>query len=182
MRICDRLAIVAASLPQEEVMSAQFGLYLGEDRIPVINWINRHGSPVGRELRFTLPTEAKAKVESHLDATFRLERGGESWDFEVLSVTQHGTGTNGVPALGRVRVAPAKPTLPKPPRPTEQPAEPVAEVAEPAAAGVADSDEFKAAPQGGDGGFSRGEKSSLRELLLQKKAERQAMRAADEEE
>ena len=157
-------------------MSAQFGLYLGEDRIPVINWINRHGSPVGRELRFTLPTEAKAKVESHLDATFRLERGGESWDFEVLSVTQHGTGTNGVPALGRVRVAPvtpAKPTLPKPP----PPAEPVAEVAKPE-----DSDEFEAAPRGADGGFSRGEKSSLRELLLQKKAERQAMRAADEEE
>ena len=90
-------------------MSAQFGLYLGEDRIPVINWINRHGPPEGRELRFTVPTEVKAKLEANKGATYRIERDGQKWDFELLTVTQHGTGTNGVRATGIVKGGAAKP-------------------------------------------------------------------------
>lgn len=155
-------------------MSAQFDLYLGEQQIPVINWVNRHGPPEGRELRFTVPTEVKAKLESHLDATFRLARGGEAWDFEVLSVMQHCTGTNGVRATGRVRSADAAPVV----APTPAPVAEVVEVAEESPAETTPAaDVAPAAPAG----FDRSEKSSLRELLLKKKAERQALRADEEE-
>lgn len=134
-------------------MSAQYGLFLGEDRIPVINWINRHGAPEGRELRFTVPTEVKSKLESNKDATFRIERDGQRWEFELISVTQHGTGTNGVPAVGRVKVANA---------PLKPQAKPKTGVGIPSLDGASTA---------GDGGFGR-EKSSLKDLLLKKKEER----------
>ncbi len=78
-------------------------LFLGEDQIPVIRWVNRFGSPVGRDLRFTIPLEAKSKLEANQDATYTLKREDESWDFEVKSLELHTTGTNGVRAIGRVK-------------------------------------------------------------------------------
>lgn len=136
-------------------MSAQFGLYLGDDRIPVINWINRHGSPEGKRLRFTVPTEVKAKLEANLGATYRLERDGEQWEFELLSITQHGTGTNGVPTVGQVKRAPQ-------PHPLK--ARPGTGVGIPKLDGLSEP---------GEPVSEEDLKSNLKELLLKKKAERQ---------
>lgn len=84
-------------------MNKRYGLFLGDDQIPVINWINRHGPPEGRDLRFTIPLEAKSKLQSNPDATYTLKRGEDSWDFQLVSVELHSTGTNGVRAVGRVK-------------------------------------------------------------------------------
>lgn len=146
-------------------MSAQFGLFLGDDRIPVINWINRHGSPEGRDLRFTVPTEVKAKLEANREATYRLERDGKQWEFQLLKITQHGTGTNGVPAVGRVKVEG---------RPVEAAKKPRTGVGIPKLDGTSEASDTKK-----DHGFKR-QKSSLKELLLKKKAERRAEREASE--
>lgn len=80
-----------------------FQLFLGEDRIPVIRWVNRFGSPTGRDLRFTVPLEAKSKLEANPTATYTLKRDDESWDFEMKSIELHTTGTNGCRAVGRVK-------------------------------------------------------------------------------
>lgn len=87
----------------DDLMSTQFSLFLGEERIPVVNWINRHGPPEGRRLRFTVPVEAKAKLEANREATFTLVRDDEKWEFELLSVGLATTGTNGLTATGQVR-------------------------------------------------------------------------------
>lgn len=154
-------------------MSAQFGLYLGDERIPVINWINRHGSPEGRDLRFTVATDFKAKLEANIGKPFRIERDGKSWDFELLRVQHANTGTNGLKATGRVKVA-GQPAAPKAATTAEKPATaPAAKSVEiPKPAGLAESS------SGGD--FKR-EPSKLRELLLKKKeALKQQSEAADE--
>ena len=146
-------------------MSAQFQLYLGEERIPVINWVNRHGPPQGKSLRFTVPTEAKARLEANQKATFRLERDGASWEFHLVSVQQHCTGTNGVRAVGRVTAEEGEVSEPAP-APVEAKKKTTTGV------GIPKLDGAKDEPAGG---FKR-EKSSLKELLLKKKAARRADR------
>ncbi len=91
------------SLQLEQMMSTQFSLFLGDEEIPVVHWINRQGSPEGRKLRFTVPVEAKARLEANAKKTFTLRRGDKKWDFELISVGLNTTGTNGLSAVGMVR-------------------------------------------------------------------------------
>lgn len=153
-------------------MPAKFGLFLGEDQIPVINWVNRHGSPEDKDLRFTLPTDTKATIEANMEETFTLKRGDDSWDIRFVSLVHHGTGTNGIRAIGRVSGPAARENAPKPkkaPASIPQPSE-ISEVADTSA--EAKHSDFADKPK------TLAEK--LKEKLAEKRSEREGAEAVDD--